>query len=124
MAEFYRCSHCGNIVYFMVNKGVSVMCCGEAMTKLEPNTTDAAGEKHVPVVTVEGSRVHVAVGTVPHPMIPAHYIQFIALETNLGLQIKHLVPDTSPEADFVLLPGETVSAAYEYCNLHGLWSSN
>ena len=122
--KLYRCAHCGNIAFKLVDKGVPLMCCGQKMEELVPNTTDGALEKHVPQITRDGNHVTVQVGSVIHPMLPEHYIQFIALETNMGLQIKHLVPDTAPEADFVLLPGETVSAAYEYCNLHGLWSSN
>lgn len=123
MADFYRCAHCGSIVYFLNNSGVPVQCCGEAMGKLEPNTTDAAGEKHVPVVTVSGQSVHVAVGSVAHPMLPEHHIAWIALETDKGLQLKHLSAGEAPEADFALLPGEKAVAAYEYCNLHGLWSA-
>ena len=97
--------------------------CGSAMTELIPNTTDAANEKHVPVVTVDGSKVSVAVGSVEHPMLDAHYIQWIAVETNKGVQFKYLKPGEAPVAEFVLAEGETAVAAYEYCNLHGLWKA-
>ena len=90
-------------------------------TELIPNTTDAAGEKHVPVIEVVGDTVTVKVGSVEHPSLEAHYIEFIALETTNGYQIKNLNPGDKPEADFALLDGEKVVAAYELCNLHGLW---
>ena len=91
--------------------------------KLVPNTTDAAGEKHVPVVSANGSIVNVKVGSVEHPMLEAHYIQFIVLETEAGFYAKYLTPSDKPEASFVLADGEKAVAAYEYCNLHGLWSA-
>ena len=56
-------------------------------------------------------------------MVEAHYIQWIAIETNLGSQIKYLKPEQKPEASFVLAEGEELVATYEYCNLHGLWVS-
>ena len=121
--KFYRCDHCGNIVTFVHNSGVPVMCCGQKMTELVPGTVDAALEKHVPVVQVQGASVHVQVGAVAHPMLPEHVIQWIALETNQGSQIKYLQPGQAPQADFALAPEEQVVAVYEYCNLHGLWKA-
>lgn len=76
------------------------------MTELVPDSTDAAQEKHVPVVTVEGSMVDVKVGPAPHPMIPEHYIQWVALETTEGCQIKYLEPGQAPEVKFALAPGD------------------
>lgn len=121
--KFYRCEHCGNIITIINNSGVPVMCCGKKMTELVPGTVDAALEKHVPVVDVQGSNVLVKVGSVTHPMLDEHYIQFIAVETNIGSQIKYLKPGQAPEAAFVLAEGEEVVAVYEYCNLHGLWKA-
>ena len=97
------------------------MCCGEKMSEMVPGTSDGAQEKHVPVVTVEGQKVTVQVGEVEHPMLEAHWIQWIALETKQGSQIKYLNPGEKPEAEFVLGGGDEAVAAYEYCNLHGLW---
>ena len=94
---------------------------GLEMVELKANSTDAAGEKHVPVITVDGNKVHVVVGSVIHPMTEEHSIQFIALETKQGVQRKALLPTDQPIADFVLAEGDEVVAAYEYCNLHGLW---
>ena len=100
------------------------MCCGEAMEELTPNTTDGAYEKHVPAVTVDGNTVCVVVGSVEHPMLDAHYIEWILLETAEGRQRKSLKPGDKPEAVFMLTEGDRVIAAYEYCNLHGLWKAD
>ncbi len=121
---FYKCSKCGNFVTFLTAKtGCTPECCGEAMTEIVPNTVDAAVEKHVPVVTVDGDKVKVAVGSVAHPMLPEHSIQFIILETDKGYQKKDLKPGEEAVAEFVLAAGEKAVAAYEYCNLHGLWKA-
>lgn len=97
------------------------MCCGEEMKEVVPNTTDAAKEKHVPEVTVDGKDVKIQVGSTIHPMLDKHYIQFIILETSQGFHKKDLAPGDEPKADFTLADGETPKAAYENCNLHGLW---
>ena len=91
-------------------------------TLLTPNTTDAAGEKHVPVISISGDAVHVAVGSVEHPSLETHYIEFIVLVTEGGMQMKWLKPGMKPEATF--LTKEKAVAAYEYCNLHGLWKAS
>ena len=121
--QFYRCEHCGNIIVFMENKGVPVVCCGEKMTELVPGATDGAFEKHVPVIEKEGSKVKVSVGSVAHPMMEEHYIQFIVLETKEGFMKKDLKPGQTPVAEFVLSDNDEAVAAYEYCNLHGLWKA-
>ncbi len=92
-------------------------------TLLTPNTVDAAQEKHVPVITITSNEVKVAVGSVEHPSIPEHFITFILLETDKGMQMKWGKPGMKPEATFVLTEGERVVGAYEYCNLHGLWKA-
>lgn len=121
---FYRCMSCGNFVTFLGEKtACTPKCCGETMTELVPNTTDAAQEKHVPVVSVAGDTVTVTVGSVEHPMLDAHYIQWIILETKQGFQKKDLKPGEKPTAVFALADGDTPVAAYEYCNLHGLWKA-
>ena len=121
--EFYRCEHCGNIIAFVENKGVPVMCCGQKMAKLIPGTSDGAAEKHVPVIAVDGSHVTVSVGSVAHPMVEEHFITWISLQTAQGNQRKALQPGQEPKAEFMLCPGDTVQAAYAYCNLHGLWKA-
>lgn len=122
--KFFICEHCGNIVEFVKETGVPVMCCGQKMTEMVPGTTDAALEKHVPVVTVDGDKVTVEVGSVEHPMVEEHYIQWIAIETSRGTQRVKLEYTDKPRAEFKLAEGESFIAAYEYCNLHGLWKSD
>ncbi|MBQ1509028.1 MAG: desulfoferrodoxin Dfx [Erysipelotrichaceae bacterium] len=117
-----KCERCGKIVVQLDQKPCPTMCCGEAMKELIPNTTDAAVEKHVPVVEQEGNTVTVKVGSVTHPMVEAHYIQFIALVTKNGVQYKALTPEDEPKAVFALVEGDEVVNAYEYCNLHGFWA--
>lgn len=118
--KFYKCEHCRNIVAFVENKGVPVSCCGQKMTEIVPNTTDAATEKHVPViVSNENGLVEVVVGSVLHPMLPEHSIGWVAIETKAGNQRKLLTD--KPEASFALVPGDELVAVYAYCNLHGLW---
>ena len=119
--KFYRCEHCGNIITKLNDSGVPVVCCGEPMKELVPGATDGAYEKHVPFVTVEGNTVKVQIGEVEHPMLEEHYIQFIALETGNGCQIKYFKPQEKPVAEFVVAEGDSAVAVYEYCNLHGLW---
>lgn len=121
--KFYVCKHCGNIIAFAKNKGVPVMCCGEKMSELVPGSVDAATEKHVPVVSVEGSKVTVTVGEVEHPMAEEHFIEWIALETQEGNQRKELKPGSKPQTVFMLAETDKPVAAYAYCNLHGLWKA-
>jgi superoxide reductase len=125
MAEvkFYRCNHCGNIVVVVKDAGVTPMCCGEKMELLVAGATDAAVEKHVPVVTVEGEDVTARVGAVDHPMLDVHYIEWIAVQTKYGNQRKALHPGEAPKACFALCAGDEVEAVYAYCNLHSLWKA-
>ena len=119
--EFHKCAICGKIVA-MVKDGVpDTICCGKPMLKLIPNTSDGAGEKHVPSAQAKDEVLSVKVGAVEHPMTEAHHIEWIAIETTAGNQRKVLDPLGKPVAKFALLPGEKVNAVYEYCNLHGLW---
>ena len=121
--KFFRCNHCGNIIVKIKDSSVPVVCCGENMQELVPGTTDAAVEKHLPVYEVNGSSVSVTVGSVLHPMLPEHSINWICLQTNKGFQLKYLNPGEEPKAVFALADGENVEAVYEYCNLHGLWKA-
>lgn len=118
---FYKCMHCGNIAIKPFDSGVPLVCCGDQMTELTANSVDAALEKHVPEVTVNGSSVHVQVGSTPHPMTPEHYITFICLVTKKGYQIAELTPEDTPTADFAVAEGDEPVKVYEYCNIHGLW---
>ena len=121
--KFFICETCGNIIAMVKPSGVPVMCCGKKMKEIVPNTTDAAQEKHVPVWKQEGNLVKVQVGSVAHPMIPAHYIEWVSLQTKAGNQRKALSPEQAPEVTFALTDGDEVEAVYAYCNLHGLWKA-
>ena len=121
--KFFVCEHCGNIVAMVKSSGVPIMCCGQKMTEIIPNVTDAAQEKHVPQYEVKDGRVCVKVGTVEHPMTEAHSITWISLQTDKGNQRKVLTPEQKPEAVFALCEDEAIEAVYAYCNLHGLWKA-
>jgi len=120
--KFFICNTCGNIVGMVFDSGVNVVCCGEEMEELVPNTVEASVEKHLPVVEIEGNLVKVNVGSADHPMIPEHYIEWIYIQTEKGGQRKNLSPGEAPNAVFAL-ENDKVVAAYAYCNLHGLWKT-
>lgn len=120
--KFYICKHCGNIVGLIHNAGVPLVCCGEKMSELVPNTTEAATEKHLPVVEMDGNIVKVSVGSVEHPSTEEHYIAWVYLETAHGGQRKAIKPGDKPEVSFALQDDELI-AVYAYCNLHGLWKT-
>jgi len=122
--KFYLCTHCGNLVGMIHASGVPIICCGEPMKALVPNTTEAATEKHLPVAKVEGGEVLVNVGSAAHPMTAEHYIQWIYLETSKGGQRHTLAPGDAPATVFALAEDERPVAVYAYCNLHGLWKTD
>ena len=122
--KYYKCEKCGSFVIKINNAACIPVCCGDPMTELIPGTSDGAVEKHVPAVTVDKSKVTVMVGEVEHPMMDAHYIQYIWLETDKGYMQKNLNPGEKPCAEFILADGEKAVAAYEFCNLHGLWKKD
>ena len=121
--EFYRCVHCGQIIAIVKKTGVPVIRCGEKMQKIEPGTTDASLEKHVPVYKVEKGKVTVQIGSVLHPMLPEHYIEWVSLKTKFGNQRKALHPGDEPVVCFSVCEGDEVEAVYAYCNLHSLWKA-
>ncbi|MCR5389870.1 MAG: desulfoferrodoxin Dfx [Lachnospiraceae bacterium] len=121
--KFMKCMKCGKVLIIEKDTPAPTICCGEAMTELKAGESDGAFEKHVPVVSVDGNKVHAAVGSVEHPMMEEHYIMFIVLETDRSYQLHRLNPGEKPEADFLVAPGEKPVAVYEYCNLHGLWKA-
>jgi superoxide reductase len=120
--RFYLCKHCGNLVGKIHDSGVEIICCGEPMMELVPNTVEASVEKHLPVVTVDKDTVTVKIGSAPHPMIEKHYIMWVYLMTEKGGQRKSLLPGEEPEVKFALVDDKPL-AAYAYCNIHGLWKT-
>lgn len=120
--DLYKCNHCGNVALLLTNAGVPLICCHEEMKPIEPNTTDAAQEKHLPVITREGGIVRVSVGSTLHPMTEEHSIQWIAVVQGKNLLVKWLEPTEEPVAEFSVKAGQEITV-YEYCNLHGVWSA-
>jgi superoxide reductase len=150
---FYRCEKCGNIVILIKSGGGTLTCCGQEMTLLKANSTDASREKHVPVLAYEGGKLTVSVGSVAHPMTAEHFIEWIALVADNKIEIVNLKPGMEPKAEFAYFTGEVETpftgkndeivpnceahpcnfvysdkaaeevVAYAYCNIHGLWNA-
>lgn len=119
--QFYTCRRCGNMMAMLHDAGTPVLCCGEKMHRLEPGTTEASVEKHLPVYTREGNTIHVSVGSVEHPMTEEHYIEWIGLESEHVIQYAPLKPTDKPQAKFALCNGDEVREIYAFCNQHNLW---
>jgi superoxide reductase len=118
----YRCAVCGNIVEVLHVGGGTLSCCGQPMNYLEEASADTSLEKHVPYVEKTTGGYLVKVGEKQdHPMLDAHYIVWIELNTDKGTYRRFLKPGDKPEAEFLTDGTETVLGAREYCNLHGLW---
>ena len=118
--KFYICPHCGNIAQMIHDAGVNPVCCGQKMDELVPGAVEASYEKHIPAVDVDGGILAVKVGSVEHPMAEEHWIEWVELVSDKGIQRKYLNPGEAPKVKF-LLNGEKPLAVYAYCNLHGLW---
>ena len=118
MANFRICRRCGNLAELICDGGVPMSCCGQEMEALRPNTTEASGEKHLPVVSAQDSQVRVNVGSASHPMTPEHLIEWVYLQTRRGAQRKRLTPTDPPEVSF-RLEDDQAEAVYAYCNLTG-----
>jgi superoxide reductase len=120
--EIYVCELCGNIVEVVTNGGGKLVCCNKEMTVKTENTVDAAKEKHIPVITMNGDIATVQVGSTIHPMEDAHYITWIEIQQGDKFQRVQLKPNTEPKAVFKIDPNQPIIAR-EYCNKHGLWKS-
>lgn len=115
--KFYQCENCKKVI---ISKEELAL---EGWKELIPCSTDAAVEKHVPVVEKKCGRLRVSVGSVMHPATEAHYIEWVAVETKDGYQVKYFAPTDTPEVAFALKAGDEVLGVYAYCNLHGLWKA-
>lgn len=120
LKQVYKCEVCGNIVEVVHGAGGTLVCCNQPMKLKVENTTEAATEKHIPVIEKVDGGVLVKVGSVEHPMLDNHYIEWIEVHTENNVYRKFLKPGEKPEAFFKL--DEEVLFAREYCNLHGLWT--
>lgn len=119
--EVYKCDICGNMTEGLHEGAGTMVCCGQNMTVLTENTTDAAKEKHVPVVEKTADGYKVKIGAVAHPMEEKHYIEWIELIAGNRVYRQYLKPGDAPEASFVISADQVKARAY--CNLHGLWSN-
>ena len=115
--KFYQCEKCGTVIESKVALAI------DGWKELVAGSTDAAQEKHVPVVTKKCKQVKVDVGSVAHPMTKEHLIEWVLIETEQGYQKKYLTADVVPVCEFSLAGGDKLVAVYAYCNLHGLWKA-
>lgn len=121
---YYYCEICGNFVESDCDC-VEFKCCDQPMKEVKENIDDSASkEKHVPVITVNGNKVCVSVGSVLHPSEEKHYIMWIRLRTDKGEYFRKLKSTDKPEACFMIADDEKVLEARAYCNIHGLWKSS
>ena len=120
--QIYKCNVCGMVVEVLDGGAGELVCCGEPMELLTENTTDAAVEKHVPVIEETDTGVKIKVGSVPHPMEDKHYIEWVEVVSGGKAQRQFLDPGDEPEATFEISKAD-VEMARDYCNLHGLWKS-
>ena len=120
--KFYICPHCRNIAEMIYDTDIPLHCCGDEMNQLLPGTVEASTEKHIPAVKVSKNAVEVNVGSVDHPMMDVHWIEWVQLVTDKGSYRKWLNPSDAPKVNF-LLDNEKPVEVYAYCNLHGLWKT-
>ncbi len=119
--KFYYCPICKNFFGVINDANVTPVCCGKPMEVVNANSQEAAVEKHIPEVNVEGNVCHVVVGSVIHPMTEEHWIDWVMVATNLGRHRIVLKPGQEPKVDLLLAENEKVLRVYAHCNIHGLW---
>lgn len=119
--KFFKCSKCNNIIISINDSDMSVSCCGDVMNEIIPGSVDASKEKHIPQYEVNDNVVTVSIGSILHPMIQEHYIEWVVLKTQNSTLIKYLEPNQNPIVKFTLEDGDIIEAVYAYCNIHGLW---
>ncbi len=120
--EMYRCEICGNLVQVILSGEGELVCCGQPMKLMKPNSADNVGlEKHVPVYVHKEIGCEIQVGSTLHPMNDDHYIMFIESisEDKNRVKLQYLHP--GEEAKMILEEKLGKEKALEYCNLHGLW---
>lgn len=119
--EIYKCAICGNIVEVVHASGGQLVCCGQPMNLQIKNTTEAALEKHIPIIEKIENGFKVSVGSTLHPMSEEHYIEWVELMTEEKVYRKYLKPGDTPIVEFFI--GFEVIKVRAYCNLHGLWQA-
>jgi superoxide reductase len=119
--QIYRCPVCGNIIEVIHAGGGELVCCGQPMELLQSKTEDTGYEKHLPVIEKSEGKITVKVGSIPHPMEEAHYIELIEIIADDRVYQKFLKPGDTPEAVFEITAENITARAY--CNIHGLWQT-
>ena len=115
-----KCKSCGATVKVIEDCNCDVcgiVCCGNPMEVMVPNSVDAAVEKHVPTYEKVEDEIVVKVN---HVMEKEHYIEWIALVSENKEYTVKLHPEEEAECRFPYLKGATL---YAYCNKHGLWKA-
>jgi len=121
--QIFRCPICGNIVEVVNVGGGTLVCCGQPMELLKEKSSDEGMEKHVPVVSIDGDKVLVKIGSVPHPMTEEHFIQWVECIVNGDSYFKKLHPNDVPEVEFEIEGDLSNITVRLYCNIHGLWKA-
>jgi superoxide reductase len=119
--QIYRCPVCGNIIEVIHAGEGELVCCGQPMQLVQSKTEDVGQEKHLPVIEKSEGKITVKIGSIPHPMEEAHYIEFIEIVADDKVYRKFLKPGDAPEAVFEITADNVT--AREYCNVHGLWQT-
>lgn len=119
--QIYKCNVCGNIVEMVHTGKGQLVCCGQTMVLMTPNTQEASHEKHVPVIEKTTVGVKVTIGSAIHPMVEEHYIEWIEIIVDGRVYRKYLSPGESPVAEFSIKADNVQARAY--CNIHLLWQA-
>lgn len=124
LKQIYRCAVCGNVVEVVRSGAGTLVCCGQEMILESVHSQDEGQEKHLPVIEKNGSQVTVKIGSIPHPMTPEHFLEWVEIQTSAGCYRQILTPTSQPQAVFTIPEAEqTGLVARVYCNLHGLWQT-
>ena len=122
--DVYRCEICGNIIESVHGGSNSLVCCGEAMTKMDPKSGPEAQEKHLPIIEKNVNKIVVKIGSTPHPMVEDHFIEWIEIIIGDKSQKAFLKSGDEPFAEFEVANTNESIIARAYCNIHGLWAAN
>jgi len=125
MSNIRKCEICGNLISFIEDKEIPLICCGQEMTKVEVITGEEGFEKHKPVIDITDNGILVKVGSITHPMDEEHYIVLIQiLDGDKVIAGRKLKPGDKPEFEFKINKDNFKDlSARAYCNKHGLWKS-
>jgi superoxide reductase len=123
MLALYSCATCGKMVLVVQDGDGELVCCGKPMVRMEEKSTETGKEKHLPVIETIPGGIRVKVGSIPHPMEPAHYIKWIEVIGDTFLYTATLSPGQKPEKEFSLPAGGQVQKVRIYCNVHGVWAA-